>query len=126
VLVPGTNHLDVSVPDIESAGTSFMRFRFSTQANLSWFGLATDGEAEDYEVGLKPALRITKLFIETNGYLHVEWNDVALEYTLLKCTNLATGVWSPPGGTSWPISENYWGVFMSSNAAGFFRVRAHR
>ena len=46
----GTTDLFVSVPAGASIGNTFARFRFSTQLNLGYTGLAQDGEVEDYMV----------------------------------------------------------------------------
>jgi uncharacterized repeat protein (TIGR01451 family) len=47
-LVPGTNVLNYFVPPTAQAGTTALRFRFSTVTNLSFVGAAPDGEVEDY------------------------------------------------------------------------------
>ncbi|MBM3434907.1 MAG: hypothetical protein FJY07_01680, partial [Bacteroidetes bacterium] len=46
----GTTDLTVNVPVNAAIGTTFMRFRFSTQQNLTYTGLAQDGEVEDHQV----------------------------------------------------------------------------
>lgn len=46
----GTHNLSFIVPVNATAGISFARFRFSNQPALSYTGLASDGEVEDYEV----------------------------------------------------------------------------
>src|SRR6266540_1052986 len=53
-LVAGTNALPFIVPSSALAGQAFARFRFSTRANVSFAGLAADGEVEDYAVTLEP------------------------------------------------------------------------
>ena len=47
-LVAGNNALSFNVPPGATPGGTFARFRFSTQAGLSYDGLAIDGEVEDY------------------------------------------------------------------------------
>ncbi|MCD4788516.1 MAG: hypothetical protein K8R37_00840, partial [Bacteroidales bacterium] len=42
--------LNYLVPANANVGTTYARFRFSTVGGLSYTGLATDGEVEDYEV----------------------------------------------------------------------------
>jgi len=52
VLAEGVHNLQVSVPANAMTGQVYTRFRYSTDANLSSSGLATDGEVEDYQVEL--------------------------------------------------------------------------
>ena len=49
-VVNGLNSLSFTVPANAIAGTSFARFRLSTQQNLAPTGQAPDGEVEDYKV----------------------------------------------------------------------------
>ena len=49
-LVPGNNPMSFAVPGGALPGASFARFRFGTQSGVSFNGLATDGEVEDYQV----------------------------------------------------------------------------
>ncbi|MCF8365113.1 MAG: C10 family peptidase [Bacteroidales bacterium] len=46
----GTNSLNLNIPASAFTGWTYARFRLSSQANLSYTGLATDGEVEDYFV----------------------------------------------------------------------------
>ncbi len=46
----GTHTMNFIVPPNAVPGQTFARFRFSTQQALSFTGLASDGEVEDYEV----------------------------------------------------------------------------
>jgi len=61
-LVAGTNVLSFSIPATATLGGTFARFRFSTAADLSFTGLAPDGEVEDYALTIVPAadLEITQ------------------------------------------------------------------
>ena len=52
VLSAGTNQVMLPVPASAVAGTTFARFRFGSQADLSVTGAALDGEVEDYAVEL--------------------------------------------------------------------------
>ena len=52
-LSAGTHNLNFIVPVNVTAGTSFARFRISNQPALSYSGLASDGEVEDYEVQIE-------------------------------------------------------------------------
>ena len=51
----GTTSLTVAVPSTATPGPAFARFRVSSCAGHSYFGLATDGEVEDYQVTLLAA-----------------------------------------------------------------------
>ncbi|MCB9129702.1 MAG: hypothetical protein H6647_02075 [Anaerolineales bacterium] len=50
LLAAGANNLAVSVPGSATNGTTYARFRCSTQQNLAPVGAASDGEVEDYMV----------------------------------------------------------------------------
>jgi hypothetical protein len=49
-LSAGTTTLTFRVPATASTGETWTRFRFNRRGLLSWKGLATDGEVEDYKV----------------------------------------------------------------------------
>ena len=55
LLAAGVNDLSMLVSANALLGNTFARFRFSTQQNLSYTGLASDGEVEDYQVTIQPA-----------------------------------------------------------------------
>lgn len=46
----GNNNLLITVPSAASEGNTYIRFRYSSQTGLSYFGQASDGEVEDYAV----------------------------------------------------------------------------
>ncbi len=52
-LSAGTNSLTTLIPSTAKPGTSYARFRYSTNSGLSVYGTATDGEVEDYLVVIK-------------------------------------------------------------------------
>jgi hypothetical protein len=54
-LTPGLNSLSFTVPSSAKAATTFARFRLSSQGGLKFEGLATDGEVEDYQIGIVAA-----------------------------------------------------------------------
>ncbi len=54
VVVAGANA--VTIPAFASAGASYARFRLSTAGGLEPTGLASDGEVEDYQLIVDPAL----------------------------------------------------------------------
>ena len=51
-LAAGVNPLSFSVPTGSSIGTTFSRFRVTTEGAVSFTGLASDGEVEDYSVAI--------------------------------------------------------------------------
>lgn len=62
-LSAGWNTLTFAVPNNASTGMTYARFRFNTTGGLSYDGLASDGEVEDYRVPIYPQ---TWGFIQTN------------------------------------------------------------
>lgn len=85
-LVAGTYDLTVNVPLNVSFGTTFMRYRFSTQQNLTYTGLAPDGEVEDYMV-----------FIQEPEMM--DYGDAPdLNYQTLAANNGARHAIQPPPG----------------------------
>ncbi|HZV70817.1 MAG TPA: Calx-beta domain-containing protein [Saprospiraceae bacterium] len=83
VVNAGNNVLSVATPAGASLGTSFARFRLSTQVNSGIGGLATDGEVEDYQVS------INNNTFSINSPSVVEGNagTVNLVYTVTRSTN---------------------------------------
>lgn len=53
-LVAGANALTFNIPATAVQGKTYMRFRFNTIGGVPYFGLATDGEVEDYRVHACP------------------------------------------------------------------------
>jgi PKD repeat protein len=62
-LSAGWNTLNFAVPNNASTGMTYARFRFNTTGGLSYDGLASDGEVEDYRVPIYPQ---SWGFIQTN------------------------------------------------------------
>ncbi len=52
VLADGNNNVNIDVPCTIGSGFTFARFRYSTNAGLTYEGPASDGEVEDYMVTL--------------------------------------------------------------------------
>jgi len=48
----GVNQLSFRIPDDATATDTYARFRFNTRGALSYYGLAQDGEVEDYKISL--------------------------------------------------------------------------
>ena len=61
--------LGITVPQNTPIGDTYMRFRISTQSGLSYTGLASDGEVEDYLVTVNEIA--TKVWVD-NGTLRVD------------------------------------------------------
>jgi hypothetical protein len=60
LLSAGANNLNFTVPfSATVTNQTFARFRFSSAGNLSYVGLADDGEVEDYQVAINEALNLT-------------------------------------------------------------------
>jgi hypothetical protein len=55
-MVNGLNTLTFPVPASAAGGLTYARFRLSRSGKLSPGGVAPDGEVEDYQVGVTPAL----------------------------------------------------------------------
>lgn len=94
-LEPGTNILVFNVPSNATLNPTYARFRFSSEGNLRFGGLAMDGEVEDYMLRVLPAaadLCVASSVMPAGG---------AAGYSgrcFLSVTNLgpstATGVWA--------------------------------
>jgi fimbrial isopeptide formation D2 family protein/uncharacterized repeat protein (TIGR01451 family) len=71
----GMINFDVPVPATATIGSTYARFRFSTEADLTPTGTAVDGEVEDYQVQLLPAP--TKTITATSA-IHTSSSDLAI------------------------------------------------
>ncbi len=49
-VIPGALSLSFFIPESATPGSTFMRFRYNTAGGLGVYGLAADGEVEDYAV----------------------------------------------------------------------------
>jgi len=75
-VVKGTNLLSFEVPYFAQAGTTFARFRFTTNSNsISFDGMVADGEVEDYAVTINPATA-TQLVIGSQPAAFVNAGDL--------------------------------------------------
>jgi len=75
-VVKGTNLLSFEVPYFAQAGTTFARFRFTTNSNsISFDGMVADGEVEDYAVTINPATA-TQLVIGSQPPAFVNAGDL--------------------------------------------------
>jgi len=80
-LVSGANGLTFQVPASATAGYSYARFRFSSASGLSYTGLASDGEVEDYWVSIEAAPVQYNLTVGTSGNGTVTLNPSGGTYT---------------------------------------------
>ena len=84
-LAAGTNSLNFTIPAIVTPGSTFARFRCTTDGAVGFAGTATDGEVEDYPVVLvAPAVSATKtaaLTGDSDGDMLPDPGD-ALTYTI--------------------------------------------
>lgn len=72
-VVAGDNLLTFSVPKTATPGDTVARFRLSTEGGLAPFGIAKDGEVEDYLVSLLPqSLVQVPLNYNFNGIVHAD------------------------------------------------------
>ena len=107
VMVKGTNSVFFLVPAGANLGPTFCRLRFSSVGGLSYTGLASDGEVEDYRVevyqqGPSTNMVITNLFRSANTAT-IRWNaESGVIYEAQALTNRlndTNAVWLPVG--SW-------------------------
>ncbi|ABW67595.1 GEVED domain-containing protein [Desulfosudis oleivorans] len=77
-VVAGANILNVTPPTNAVPGKTFARFRFSSTGGLSYTGLATDGEVEDYAVRIERGIGLN--LIEWNGNLVADFGKNGLWY----------------------------------------------
>jgi hypothetical protein len=67
-LVAGANNLSFGVPAGASPGSTFVRFRVSSNGGLSFDGPAPDGEVEDYQVLISE--------LQPGSISGMKWNDI--------------------------------------------------
>jgi hypothetical protein len=82
LMTPGTNSYILTIPGYAEIGKTFARYRFSTLPGLSYTGLATDGEVEDYQILMEGDVDVDiKVFLEGayNGSdMNTDLNDANL------------------------------------------------
>lgn len=71
LLSSGSNALTFEVPQDALPGATFARFRFNTRGLLSYDGLASDGEVEDYAVEISASYEP----YQTSGVTALKWNQ---------------------------------------------------
>lgn len=75
----GTNLVPVGIPASASEGVRHARFRFSSAGGLSFDGFALDGEVEDFQITLSPALDLQLGMVASANPIPVSSN---LTYTI--------------------------------------------
>jgi hypothetical protein len=126
----GTHILTCIVPVNAVPGITFARFRFSTQPGLSYTGLASDGEVEDYEVMIEanPDLKWQQLpgtnisGLHAHDYINTFGNH---EYIVLADDWLCQG--GAVAGIRWwgNYEIDYLGVEKRGAGINFFRLSIH-
>jgi len=98
-LAAGTNVLGIAVPSGAALGDTFARFRFSSAVALLPFGLAADGEVEDYRFTVyQPApiggIAITNIVhAASNATVVIRWNGQSpIVYETQYVNALSTGM----------------------------------
>lgn len=78
MLAQGTHQLQINVPATAATGSTFARFRLSTDSSLSWDGPAPDGEVEDYAIEISD--RVPRILrpasVELDNRPVFEWTAV--------------------------------------------------
>jgi hypothetical protein len=93
-LAPGVNVLSVPVPaNATLTNQTFARFRFSSTGNLSFTGLANDGEVEDYALAIvAPASIGDFVFFDSNGNGVQDGGETSgINAVPVSLTNIGTG-----------------------------------
>ncbi len=127
-LAAGNNTLVIDVPGRAEAGETFARFRLSTTRGLEYYGLAPDGEVEDYRIS------IVKGYSALPPTEHLKWSQPPLETDpgldtpafcgwdqsayVSKSATYSTGTWYLPAddfrciGDMPVTSVHWWGSYM--------------
>lgn len=130
-LAAGTNTITIDVPGRAASGRTFARFRFSTARGLEYYGLAPDGEVEDYMI------QVEESFVALPPTEHLKWSqppvetDPALETPVFcgwgqsayvsKVSQYSTGTWYLSAddfrclGDMPVTSVHWWGSYQGWN-----------
>ncbi|MBI1338480.1 MAG: hypothetical protein GC164_16175, partial [Phycisphaera sp.] len=105
-LFSGDNDLLINVPDTAVEGTTFARFRYSTQTGLAPTGFAIDGEVEDYQVTLvSPST--TRTDFNADGYDDVVFRNSSNGQNILWLMQGASKV----GSVGLPtVADTHWTI----------------
>ncbi len=92
LLTPGVNRLSFRVPETAVKGITFARFRFNTRGLLSYWGLAADGEVEDYQVAIAGRLEPQV----NSGKGGLKWSQAPQPFDA--ATPFILNAWGEPSG----------------------------
>ena len=130
-LAAGTNVLGIAVPSGAALGDTFARFRFSSAAALLPFGLAADGEVEDYRFTVyQPAptadIAITNMVhVSSNATVVIRWNGQSpTVYETQYVNALSTGMTWTTWGHAVPGPPYEQTNTVTSLTQRFYRVTA--
>jgi len=101
LLSAGANTVTITVPVGAKVGDTYARFRCATSGKLSYNGLASDGEVEDYKIAvtlLPPSMTVTKKAMLAGGTCGV--NDVASPLTIFTGQQVEYCYYVTAGGTA--------------------------
>ena len=112
-LAAGDNPLVIQVPDYAKFGLTYCRFRFSTEAGLSFEGPAPNGEVEDYRVAICE-LADTVINVNADDEVVLDWKTVggAASYAIYGSNLLESfpATWNviPPAAAGPPWTDTAW------------------
>lgn len=110
----GTITLSITAPANASPGTTYARFRFSSETDLGPTGTATDGEVEDYQVAIAsttdvPNVLLVKRITAVNGSTMNDGINLAAydpDPTYPYDDNVIDPAATPPDTDKWPVTVN--------------------
>jgi len=125
-LFAGTNTLTFDIPASAVPGTSFARFRFNMIGGLSYDGLATDGEVEDYMVVIYELIEPVVSIFESSDTMYVTWDSVPCATSYIVYSSTDPYVTFPSGWTveATGITGTSWCEKVSGLTKKFYKVVA--
>ncbi len=101
-LGPGRHRLSFWVPDTATVGRTYLRVRISSKDSLSFWGIAPDGEVEDYAVEVAPTTAIEGTQLPRQVALEAVYPNpardrVTLRYALPQATRVRLVVYNVLG-----------------------------
>ncbi|GEM_PF-1540269 len=101
-LATGTHNLNFMVPPGANSGTTFARFRISSQGGLSYTGVAPDGEVEDYEIDIESNVKWSQLPDISPTGIDIKVDDGLILADDWLCTE-----------TSWLTDVHFWASWLN-------------
>ncbi|MDQ7040191.1 MAG: GEVED domain-containing protein [Rhodothermus sp.] len=145
LLSSGTHQLQFHVPDSAALGRTYARFRISSEDSLSFWGIAGDGEVEDYVLEIaratatQPVQRPQSFRLEP-PYPNPATRQITIAYALAEPSSVRLVIYNVLGQTLWvfrdrqqragvhrvvvPVHELPSGLYLVRLEAG--RLRAQR